>query len=65
MSASAATGSRYGESSGKETNVVYPHAWRYRDWVIDAFDSDMPYDEFLTKQLAGDLLDVEDDDERA
>ena len=39
---------RYGESSGKEANVVYPHAWRYRDWVIDAFDGDMPYDEFLT-----------------
>lgn len=56
---------RYGESSGKETNVVYPHAWRYRDWVIDAFDSDMPYDEFLTKQIAGDLLEAEDDDERA
>ncbi len=56
---------RYGESSGKETNVVYPHAWRYRDWVIDAFDGDMPYDEFLTRQLAGDLLEAEDDEERA
>lgn len=56
---------RYGESSGKESNVVYPHAWRYRDWVVDAVNADMPYDEFLTKQIAGDLIDAEDEDERA
>jgi hypothetical protein len=31
-------------------------AWRYRDWVVDALNSDMPYDEFLTNQIAGDLL---------
>jgi hypothetical protein len=48
---------RYADSSGKETNVPYPHAWRYRDWVIDAFNADMPYDHFLKAQLAGDLLD--------
>jgi len=47
---------RYADSGGKETNVPYPHAWRYRDWVIDAFNADMPYDEFLEAQLAGDLL---------
>jgi len=47
---------RYADSGGKETNVPYPHAWRYRDWVIDAFNADMPYDEFLRAQLAGDLL---------
>jgi len=47
---------RYADSSGKETNVPYPHAWRYRDWVIDAFNADMPYDQFLKAQLAGDLL---------
>ena len=47
---------RYAESSGKEINLPYPHAWRYRDWVIAAFDADMPYDEFLKAQIAGDLL---------
>ncbi len=33
-----------------------PNAWRYRDWVVDAFSSDMPYDEFVRQQIAGDLL---------
>ena len=33
---------RYAESSGKETNLPYPHAWRYRDWVIAAFNDDVP-----------------------
>ena len=56
---------RYAESSGKDSNVVYPHAWRYRDWVIDAFEADLPYDQFLSQQLAGDLLPASSDDERA
>ena len=47
---------RYGESSGKETNVLYPHAWRYRDYVIESFKKDKPYDQFLKEQIAGDLL---------
>jgi hypothetical protein len=47
---------RYGESTGSARNLPYPHAWRYRDWVIDAINSDMPYDQFLREQLAGDLL---------
>jgi hypothetical protein len=47
---------RYADSSGKETNIPYPHAWRYRDWVIAAFNDDKPYDQFLKEQLAGDLL---------
>ena len=34
------------------TNASF--SWRYRDWVIDAFNADMPYDQFLTEQLAGD-----------
>ena len=47
---------RYAESNGKEANFPYPHAWRYRDWVIGAFNEDLPYDEFLRRQIAGDLL---------
>lgn len=56
---------RYAESSGKENNIAYPHAWRYRDWVIEAFNDDLPYDRFVTRQLAGDLLDAETEDEAA
>ena len=56
---------RYAESSGREANVIYPHAWRYRDWVLRAFDEDMPYDRFLAKQIAGDLESAEDLDEQA
>lgn len=56
---------RYAESSGKDSNVIYPHAWRYRDWVIDALNADLRYDAFLTAQIAGDLLPAKDADERA
>lgn len=47
---------RFGETHGFETNRERPNAWHYRDWVIDAFNSDMPYDEFIMKQMAGDAL---------
>jgi len=50
---------RYAESNGNDglsRNATFPHAWRYRDYVIDAFNRDVPYDRFLTEQLAGDLL---------
>ncbi len=47
---------RYSESSGREFNSKYPHAWRYRNWVIEAMNSDLPYDQFLIEQIAGDLL---------
>ncbi|MFO0883329.1 MAG: PSD1 and planctomycete cytochrome C domain-containing protein [Pirellulales bacterium] len=47
---------RYGESTGSSRNVPYPHAWRYRDYVINAFNQDKPYDVFLREQIAGDLL---------
>ena len=47
---------RYGESTGPSRNVPYPHAWRYRDYVIDAVNRDVPFDRFLQEQIAGDLL---------
>ncbi|MFN3193943.1 MAG: PSD1 and planctomycete cytochrome C domain-containing protein [Aureliella sp.] len=56
---------RYAESTGREVNMTYPHAWRYRDYVIDSFNEDKPYDEFVQEQIAGDLLPVETDKEWA
>ena len=56
---------RYAESSGMEVNATYPDAWRYRDYVIDSFNSDKPLDRFITEQLAGDLLPYANDEERA
>jgi hypothetical protein len=56
---------RYAESSGKEANISFPYAWRYRDYVIDAVAADVPFDRFLTEQIAGDLLPYDDDAERA
>ena len=47
---------RFAESSGKEFNFTYPHAWPYRDYVIDALNKDKPYDQFILEQIAGDLL---------
>lgn len=55
---------RYAESSGKEINATFPHAWRYRDYVIEAFNADKPFDEFVTEQLAGDLLKAQSDADR-
>lgn len=55
---------RYAESSGK-VNFAYPQAWRYRDWVIDAFNRDKPYDQFIREQIAGDLLPADDTRQRA
>ena len=57
---------RYGESNGNDglgRNPTFPHAWRYRDYVIEAFNSDTPYDRFLIEQIAGDLLPAETDAE--
>ncbi|MBI4889105.1 MAG: PSD1 domain-containing protein [Acidobacteria bacterium] len=47
---------RYGDSDGLEKDLVRPFAWRYRNWVIDAYNRDLPFDEFTIEQLAGDLL---------
>jgi hypothetical protein len=56
---------RYAESSGRSVNFAYPYAWRYRDYVIDSFNKDKPYDQFIKEQLAGDLLSAKDDREKA
>jgi hypothetical protein len=48
---------RYAESNGYERDSTKPLAWRYRDYVINAFNQDKPYDRFLLEQLAGDELD--------
>ncbi len=56
---------RFAESNGREANLTFPHAWRYRDYVIDAVNADVPFDCFITEQIAGDLLPAKDDAERA
>ena len=55
---------RYGESTGMDRNLNYPYAWRYRDYVIEAFNKDKPYNRFITEQLAGDQLPYENQKER-
>ena len=49
---------RYGEDNptSEATNPPYPFAWRYRDWVIEAINKDVPYDKFVKLQLAADLM---------
>lgn len=47
---------RYADSNGLDENLAFGHAWRYRDYVIDAINEDKSYDRFLIEQLAGDLL---------
>jgi hypothetical protein len=45
---------RYADTNGYEGDPEWPHAWRYRDYVIDAFNNDKPYDQFIKEQIAGD-----------
>ncbi len=47
---------RYADSTGMDEDHVLPNAWRYRDYVVKAFNEDTPFDRFLVEQLAGDLL---------
>ena len=47
---------RYADSMGYEADRRRPGVWAYRDWVIDAYNQNLPYDQFVIKQLAGDLL---------
>ncbi len=47
---------RYADSAGYGSDPLRPNMWRYRDWVIDAFNNSVPYDQFTVAQIAGDLL---------
>jgi hypothetical protein len=47
---------RYADSNGLDENLAYANAYRYRDYVIDSFNQDLPYDRFVSEQLAGDLM---------
>ncbi len=51
---------RYADSTGADEDHRYPYAWRYRDYVIDAFNRDMPYNKFVMEQIAGDLMPAPD-----
>ncbi|MBM79842.1 MAG: hypothetical protein CMJ78_04525 [Planctomycetaceae bacterium] len=51
---------RFAETDGFEHDKVRPNAWRYRDWVIDALNADLPFDEFVKQQIAGDEIDPRD-----
>lgn len=55
---------RFGESTGSARNLPYPHAWKYRDYVIDALNRDKPYDQFIREQVAGDQLPAETEAQR-
>jgi len=51
---------RYAESDGYRQDAFRPNAWRYRDYVVRSFNTDKPYDRFLTEQLAGDEIDPDE-----
>lgn len=54
---------RYADSTGNDEDHRYPFAWKYRDYVIESFNSDLPYNQFVREQLAGDLLPSKDGSE--
>ena len=47
---------RYADSNGLDENLAFAHAWRYRDYLIDAFNKDLPFNRFVVEQIAGDIL---------
>jgi len=51
---------RYADSNGLDENVAHGNAWQYRDYVVSAFNRDLPYDQFVMEQIAGDLLPTDD-----
>ena len=55
----------YADQIGASNNVFAQHAWRYRDYVIDSFNNDKPFDRFVREQIAGDLLPHDSVEERA
>lgn len=55
---------RYADSNGLDENVAIGTAWRYRDYVVNSFNTDKPFDRFLTEQIAGDLLPAKNLEER-
>ncbi|MDA0932953.1 MAG: DUF1549 domain-containing protein [Planctomycetota bacterium] len=55
---------RYSDSNGLDENLALSHAWRYRDWVVRALNDDVPYDRFVTMQIAGDLMPRPDDEQQ-
>ncbi|MCA9006847.1 MAG: DUF1549 domain-containing protein, partial [Planctomycetaceae bacterium] len=55
---------RYSQSTGGGRSLLYDSAWRYRNYVIDSFNADKPYDQFITEQIAGDLLEAKDYQQR-
>jgi hypothetical protein len=55
---------RYADTAGDNSDYPVPEIYRYRDWVIDAFNRDLPYDEFVRDQLAGDLRGGETEEQR-
>ena len=56
---------RFAESSGGGRALIMPDAWRYRDYVVRSFNQDKPYNQFISEQVAGDLMDSDNREERA
>ncbi|HXD87945.1 MAG TPA: PSD1 and planctomycete cytochrome C domain-containing protein [Urbifossiella sp.] len=55
---------RYADTAGDNSDYPIPQMYRYRNWIIDAFNRDLPYDEFVRQQIAGDLMPSKSEDER-
>ena len=55
---------RYADSNGLDENLAYGNAWRFRDYVVEAFNRDKAFDRFLVEQLAGDLIDDADQESK-
>ncbi|MEZ6056291.1 MAG: DUF1553 domain-containing protein [Planctomycetaceae bacterium] len=56
---------RYADSNGGDINLTHKEAWRYRDYVVSAFNQDKPFHQFVREQIAGDLLPARSDAQRA